>query len=528
MELKEGLWRDFRRSSAPGAGRDLETRADSSMPASRRSKHPFTQTGALPPEQVGSWFFVVCTPDHSSRMYPLQSGQTHTLGRDASADIVLDYPWVSNRHATIAGGALPQIIDLGSRNGTRVGGELLAPGKAMLLSPGMVISIGNIAILVHRGDARSSDSSVWPCAQKLVDEPIPTSPPRSSRRATQPGTATPVIICDPKMERLYDFVKQVAQSNVSVLILGETGTGKELLTRAVHENSPRSRGPLVTLNCAAIPENLFESELFGYERGAFSGAINAKPGLFEAAHGSTIFLDEIAELPASVQPKLLRVLEAGEVLRLGSVRPVHVDVRVVSATNRDLRAETAAGTFRADLFYRLNGITLSLPPLRERKSEILQLAVHFAAAMSKRPQPELTPAAIEMLREYPWPGNVRELRSVIERAALLAQADVIDVQHLLFESAAAADLPVRSEPYESGSYRIAPDNLPSAELPTETVLAELSRRERRHIEEALERTGGNQKDAAKLLGISRRTLIRRLERYRLARPRKRGDGPGDG
>jgi transcriptional regulator with GAF, ATPase, and Fis domain len=408
---------------------------------------------------------------------------------------------------------------------------MLSPGKAKTLQPGTVITIGTVAILVHKGEDR--DSSVWQRAHALSGDVGPTPPPSSRQLRAVPRPIGPhqVITRDPKMRSLYEFAKQVAQSNVRVLILGETGVGKELLARAIHDNSPRRRGPLVTLNCAAIPESLFESELFGYERGAFSGALSSKPGLFEAAHGSTIFLDEVAELPANVQPKLLRVLETGEVLRLGAVRPIHVDVRVVSATNRDLRADIVTGAFRADLFYRLNGISLSIPALRERAIDILELAQYFVADATGSTDPRFTPGAIEALCAYSWPGNVRELRSVIERAALLAQGGIIDVTHLLFEPphdsetlrhAAAALIPDADTPTTFNESMIR-----STDVSTETVLAELARLERRQIEEALERTGGNQKDAAKLLGISRRTLIRRLDRYRLTRPRKRQSGPTD-
>lgn len=503
-------------------GRDAGS-AEWAMPVSKRNKHPLKRTGALPPAQTGPWFMVICAPDHSSKTYSLRPGQAYTLGRDPLSDIVLDYPWVSNQHAAISGGEHPEIVDLGSLNGTQVGSRQLTPGKAVPLTAGAVISIGTVAILVRRGEARDADA--WRRAPPLPFEPELTSPASArAQRALPHGTPTaPVVSSDPKMQDLYGFVRQVAQSNVNVLILGETGAGKELLARAVHESSPRSRGPLVTLNCAAVPHGLFESELFGYERGAFSGAISAKPGLFEAAHAATIFLDEVAELPISVQPKLLRVLETGEVPRLGAVRPVHVDVRVIAATNRDIRAEVASGSFRADLFYRLNGITLSLPPLRERPLDIAPLARHFAAEATRNPEPDVTDAAIELLERYAWPGNVRELRSVIERAALLARGEAIDTKHLLLEP--ATQRPAAAAPFESGAFPVASAQLANSEIPTETVLAELARRERQRIEEALERTAGNQKDAAKLLGISRRTLIRRLERYQVARPRKRADGP---
>jgi transcriptional regulator with GAF, ATPase, and Fis domain len=343
---------------------------------------------------------------------------------------------------------------------------------------------------------------------------------------------------DPKLRELHATAIQVASSDVSVLILGETGVGKELFARAIHEHSRRRDRPLYTVNCAAIPENLVESELFGHKRGAFSGAVTSKPGLFEAAHDSTLLLDEIGELPRTVQAKLLRVLEMGEVVRLGAVRSTRVDVRIVAATNRDLAQEIANGNFRADLFYRLNGMTLAIPPLRERPDDIPVLAAHFAARCVGGETNRLTDDALKALMQHPWPGNVRELRSVVERAVVLAGGGLIDASRLTFDPPplgpehtvditvgrtdlmpmTQADVPASSgaafRPQESSTGAVARE-----------LAAELDKRERRRIREALERAGGNQKDAASLLGISRRTLINRLERYGIARPRKRGCDP---
>jgi transcriptional regulator with GAF, ATPase, and Fis domain len=325
------------------------------------------------------------------------------------------------------------------------------------------------------------------------------------------------------MCELLELVKHIADTDVPVLILGETGTGKELFAQALHEHSSRQGRLLVTLNCAAIPDNLVESELFGHEKGAFSGAAAAKAGLFEAAHGSTLFLDEVGELPRTTQAKLLRVLETKEVLRLGALRPLQVDTRVVAATNRDVQAEIAAGNFRADLYYRLNGISLRIPPLRERRDEIPPLAQFFAGRCGASGQMFSAEAMSRLLR-YDWPGNVRELRSVVERAVLLARGGVVEPSHLVFDPRPAAQR--RSEPGSASHSDIPPSSTFGArEMPTGAVAAklqrELDRRERRRIVGALEQAGGNQKDAAQILGISRRTLITRMEQYDIPRPRKR-------
>jgi len=306
-----------------------------------------------------------------------------------------------------------------------------------------------------------------------------------------------------------------------VLITGETGVGKELIAHTVHGNSLRSQRELVVLNCAAIPEGLVESELFGYERGAFSGAVSPKPGLFEVAHGSTLFLDEIGELPLSVQAKLLRVLETGDVSRLGSVRPTRVDVRIVAATNRHLPTEVARGAFRADLYYRLNGVTLWIPPLRERPDDIEALARHFAEKCSTGVGLEFGKEALDALLAHPWPGNVRELKSVVERAVLIARGGVVAPPDLMLDAAPNA-LPIGT-PEQAGEVtaeiqdcaRFSPE-----ELPTGAVRAEIERRELRRTKEALERTAGNQTEAARLLGISRRTLMNRMDRLGISRPRK--------
>jgi transcriptional regulator with GAF, ATPase, and Fis domain len=428
----------------------------------------------------------------------LESGHRYTIGRESSSDIVLDYPWVSQRHAVIIGGEPPKVVDLGSRNGTSVDSHPVIPGTPRVLASGSVIDVAGVSLLVQRGP--EPDAAAW----RRVGPPSQLSA-RSAFHSGNSGVVPVTLVTrDPQMRELSEFVEKIAPSDVSVLILGETGVGKELFARSIHERSARAKKALVVLNCAAIPENLVESELFGYERGAFSGAVSPKPGLFEAAHGSTLFLDEVGELPISIQAKLLRVLETGEVLRLGSLRPKQVDVRLVAATNRDLGAAIADGSFRLDLFYRLNGISIAIPALRERRDDIALLAEHFAETLLGPGAARITVEARVALENYAWPGNVRELKSTIQRAALLAPGGVIDADQVQFAKA--------------------PSPGPVTEIAQSPSPITVDTDERRRIQDALDRVGGNQTDAAKLLGISRRTLIKRLDRYGLARPRKRPAG----
>lgn len=338
-------------------------------------------------------------------------------------------------------------------------------------------------------------------------------------RGVDPGARTEplVIVEDPSMQRLHRLIERIASGSISVLILGETGVGKEVTAETIHQKSPRKDGPFVKLNCAALSESLIESELFGHEKGAFTGALRAKPGLLETAEGGTLFLDEVGELPLSLQVKLLRVLEERQVLRVGGLKPVAIDVRLVSATNRDLEAEIEAGRFRQDLFFRLNGIALTVPPLRERTSEIKSLASSFirrVCAQDRRSTaPALSPEALKVLEGYRWPGNIRELKNVIERAVLLAGDEPITPQHLPLDKMAP---PVRAAS-ETDSGRIEDTTTDSGDK----LVDQLQAFERDRIVRALEQCGGNQTQAAKLLGIARRTLINRLEQYQIERPRKR-------
>jgi DNA-binding NtrC family response regulator len=348
------------------------------------------------------------------------------------------------------------------------------------------------------------------------------------------------------MQRLRSVVARVASSHLSIVLHGETGTGKEVFARHIHEASDRSKKPFVGINCASLGEALLESELFGYERGAFSGATAAKPGLFEVANGGTVLLDEIGEMTLAVQAKMLRTLEERTVLRVGGLSPRPIDVRFLAASHKDLEAEVAAGRFRQDLLYRLNGITLEIPPLRERIDEVEGLARLFLVeALRRRPTgepaapPPLTADAWALLKGYAWPGNIRELRNIMERAVLLSGGGKIGVEHLPAERMRApsyAPSPAAAPPPKRPTVVLAPhdddDELPTVHLSrprAEAVtvvggnpMQEENDAERARILGALEQAGGNQTRAAQALGISRRTLLYRLDSYGVPRPRKPG------
>ena len=302
---------------------------------------------------------------------------------------------------------------------------------------------------------------------------------------------------------------------MNVLVLGETGVGKEIVAEQLHQLSPRADKPFLRLNCAALSESLLESELFGHEKGAFTGAVQAKPGLLETAQGGTVFLDEAGELPMSVQVKLLRVIEERQVLRVGGLKPRTIDVRFVAATNRELEAEVAAGRFRADLYYRLNGVAVVVPALRERICEIAPLARTFlerASRLAGRRVPDISPDALALLEGYRWPGNVRELRNFVERAALLCRDGSIRPEHLPLDKMSATVV-ARAEPASRPDATETADPPPGVRRETEDI-------ERRRILEALDQSGGNQTRAAEILEMPLRTLVRRLVAYGVTRPRK--------
>ncbi len=323
-------------------------------------------------------------------------------------------------------------------------------------------------------------------------------------RARLAGAEQPIVGQSPSLRATLDVIRQAAPSSATVLLLGESGTGKELFARALHEHSPRSAGPFVPINCAAIPETILESELFGYERGAFTGAVQRKEGRIERAQGGTLLLDEVGELTPSVQVKLLRFLQEGEIERLGGTGAIKVDCRVVAATNQDLQARVREGKFREDLFYRLNVIQVVLPPLRDRPEDLPLLADHFTAryaAKNGKAIRGLTRAALAAMETYPWPGNVRELENAIERAVVLSRGEEIDVD----------DLP---ESVRAGGAGRAAGSTGAAEGRTLTVSlgTTLEEIELRVIRETLRQTKGDKNLAAQLLGIAARTIYRKLDR----------------
>jgi DNA-binding NtrC family response regulator len=331
---------------------------------------------------------------------------------------------------------------------------------------------------------------------------------RAALLAAESETACRLELCgmigrSPVMQELFGLVRRIAPHARVALVTGETGTGKEGVAKAIHDLGPRKTRRFLTVNCSAVVETLFESELFGHVKGAFTGATDNKAGLFEAADGGTLFLDEVGELPGGVQAKLLRVLETGEVQRVGSLQPKKVDVRIVAATNRDLPAEAAAGGFRSEGFYRLTGGQIALPPLRDRGEDIPYLTAAFIREFGstfRKSIDGITPAAERALLTEPWLGNVRELRNVLERACMLAEGRALTERDLL------AAMPQRES--------VKPPPAPRSES-ARSLTEDLHDVEREHIIRVLSEAGGNKRAAADRLGVSRRTLYRKLERHRL-------------
>ena len=312
------------------------------------------------------------------------------------------------------------------------------------------------------------------------------------------------VACAPSSRRLIDLARRVAPSGCTVLVVGESGTGKEVLARYIHRRSPRAGQPFVAVNCAAIPENMLEAMLFGYERGSFTGAHTSHPGKFEQAQGGTLLLDEVTEMPLGLQAKLLRVLQEREVERLGGRMPVSLDVRVIATTNRRLREEVAAGRFREDLYYRLNVFPLAIAPLRLRRDDVLPLAMQLLAARCRpgEPIPALSAEAAHLLLTYGWPGNVRELDNLLQRALILVNGPVIRSEHIQFELANETPQPAAGAAAGDASRSLA---------------GSLVQAERDLILDALRNHQGSRREAAERLGISARTL-----RYKLARLREAG------
>jgi two-component system, NtrC family, response regulator AtoC len=384
------------------------------------------------------------------------------IGRTEEADVRIDRESVSRRHAVLHIGPPLELEDLGSSNGTRVAGMKLAPHVRTQIVPGDVIAIGEVTLLVQGQSATAKLGA-----------------------AVRVGGTTNVADAE--------VMERIAKSGINVLVLGETGAGKEVTARRIHGDSQRAAGPFIAINCAAVPDALLESELFGHEAGAFTGARAAKPGLLETAGGGTLFLDEVGDLPAAAQVKLLRVLEDRRLTRLGAITSRELDVRFISATHRDLRTAVANGSFREDLYYRLSGITLAIPPLRERLAELASLVELFvtqAAERVGRKPPSVEPATLARLRGHAWPGNIRELRNVVERAVVLCGGDVLTPEHVVIEA-------------------ITP-RIPGEHQDDETA----------RILAALQACAGNQTRAAEQLGMARKTLGLRMDALGIPRPKK--------
>jgi DNA-binding NtrC family response regulator len=457
-------------------------------------------TAEIPPEPRGPLRGLVqlTAGGAAGRVVRISPGAPVTFGRAPECTVVLTDAGISRIHAEIECRAGQYVLrDKGSRNGTFLDDERvelatpLGHGDGIRMGATVRLRFTLVDEAEERELARMSDA--LPREDARLRGAAASEPPQGSAAE---------IFRDPTMRALYEQAGRAAKATISVLILGETGAGKEVLAQAIHRASPRAQKPFLALNCAALSEGLLEAELFGHEKGAFTSALHAREGLFEAAQGGTVFLDEVGELPATTQVKLLRVIEDRKVLRVGARTPRVIDVRFVSATNRDLEADVERGAFRADLFFRLNGIALTVPPLRARRGEIEELTLLFiarACADSGRSDvPTLSPAARDLLFCHSWPGNVRELRNAIERAVVLCAGPLLLPEHLPPRIATPA-------PQQSASDSLR-DHVDAAE--------------RQRVTEVLERCGGNQTLAASELGISRRTLVARLSEWGLTRPRR--------
>jgi two-component system response regulator HydG len=396
---------------------------------------------------------------------PLQSAIS--VGADGSNQVVLQDRFVSRFHCRLLPLAGRWLLkDLDSTNGTYLDGARVSEAE---IAAGARIRVGSQELRIDLAGPRLQPSL--------------------------PG----LVACDPALAPVLDLLRRAAPSTLPVTILGESGTGKEVAARAVHEVSERNRGPFVPVNCGAISRELAEAELFGHEKGAFTGAVTSAPGAFGAADGGTLFLDEIGDLPMPLQVKLLRALEAGEVKPVGAPKPRRIDVRVVCATHHDLRTRVREGAFREDLFYRLRGVTVELPPLRARPHDILPLAEHFLP-----PRWAFAQDARAALLAHRWPGNVRELRHVVQLAALLSESPIIRAHALRFDDPAPAWLP-----------RVCEGSSPLPETAVDLRGRTLDELEEIAIRCALARHGGNRRAVSEELGIARSSLLRKLDALRL-------------
>jgi two-component system, NtrC family, response regulator AtoC len=427
---------------------------------------------------------VLVFGDGWSTLHDFEPGTRElVIGREDDCAIRVEERSVSRRHAVLVLGPPATIRDLGSANGVEVDGVRLPRGGAATLRSGARIRLGGVSVAVYGGAAASAEE-----ADDVLD---PNDP----------------------MVEVHRLCDRVASSDLPVLLLGETGTGKEILATRIHERSRRAGGPFVRVNAATVPESLAESQLFGHERGAFTGALQAKEGLVSAANGGTLLLDEVADLSPAVQTKLLRVVETGAMMRVGSTTETFADVRYIAATSRDVEKLVTDGALRSDLVYRLAGVTVYVPPLRERPMAIVPLARRLLAAVSGG-RATLSKGAERALVLHPWPGNVRELKGAIHRASVLAGDGTIEASHLALGAlrfgasrGAVTEPPDRPEPGDSLG-------------DTTRLRDDVSALEKERILAALAACGGNQTRASEMLGISRRTLGAKLDRIDYVRPRK--------
>ncbi|RMH44898.1 MAG: FHA domain-containing protein [Deltaproteobacteria bacterium] len=429
--------------------------------ARRRSDQTVSMKTSDAVDRIARAWLIVAPGTVDERVVVVEDAPV-VLGKESTCDVPIADPHVSREHCRIQitdGGI--RVEDLGSRNGTLVNGT---PVKLTVLSQPATLLLGKTTVRLE------------------TTEPV--------REHIAFGDA---IGDSPAMQQVFAMLRRLAASDITVALLGETGVGKDVLARALHAASPRARGPFAVFDCGAVAPNLIESALFGHTKGAFTGAVADRPGVFEAGHGGFVFLDEIAELPVDLQPRLLRVLEERQVRRVGAVDPIAVDVRVVCATNRNLEEEVEAGRFRQDLYFRLTGAVVHIPPLRERLEDLPKL-VDRALAEVGRPL-QVAETTMAALRSYDWPGNVRELKNVIASAAAFADGPVLEPRHLMFFR-------------RQGSRQPTLDRLPLGGRALEQL-------ERAAIKQTLEQFGGNKTRAAKALGIAASTLYEKIKKYGL-------------
>jgi Nif-specific regulatory protein len=427
-----------------------------------------------------------------------------SVGRGATNDVPLDDPAASRRQSLIRADEDGYLVsDLGSANGTFLNASrVLAPAR---LENGDLITIGSTRITFLSDPAR---------------EPHDDEPADDSTRVRQDARAGGVLLgASAAMEELFHLIEKASASPLPTLLEGETGTGKELVARAIHQASRTGKGPFLPVNCAAVPENLLESELFGHRRGAFTGATGDHEGLFEAAQGGTVFLDEIGEMALAMQPKVLRVLQEGELTRIGEIRPRKVDFRLVAATNRNLLDEVELGNFRGDLFYRISAFPIRIPTLRERRDDIPLLAESFLAVAARRQGKRVGPLSADALRAlvaFDWPGNVRELQNEVQRAVALASSgDEIGLEHLSPKLTHGGRPAAEDTAEPSGTPGDPGDTATDGQAAPSSLRDARNAFESRFIAEVLEQQGGSVLRAARVLGLTRAGLYKKLKEYGL-------------